>query len=248
MKVLVTGASGLVGAEVVRQAMVDNGIHEITALVRRPLDISNVPKEGGEKLHIVVRQDFLSYSTSAELFKAQDACIWCLGISQSQVTKEMYHTITFDYTLEAARAMLKANPSIAFLFVSGQGADSTEMSKTLFARVKGKTENALLRLPFKKLFIVRPGGIKPIHRNKNAALANKMVTPLFPIFELFLPNLVISSVQLAKVLLHIAKHGAGKTLLENVDLKKLFQEIEKATKTRVSDVESLRHQDKGTKI
>jgi len=225
MKIIVTGASGLVGAEVVRQAMTDSEIHEITALVRRPLDIPHVPRQGGEKLHVVVHQDFLSYPTAAELFKAQDACLWCLGTSQSQVTPEEYHSITYDYTLEAAKAMLKANPSIAFLFVSGKGADSMETSKTLFARVKGKTENALRRLPFKKLFIVRPGGIKPIHRNKNAALANKLFIPLFPILELLLPNLVISSVELARVLLHIAKHGAPKTLLENLDLKRLFREI-----------------------
>jgi uncharacterized protein YbjT (DUF2867 family) len=225
MKIIVTGASGLVGAEVVRQAMMDNEIHEIIALVRRPLDIPHVPRQGGEKLRIVVHQNFLSYSMWAELFREQDACLWCLGISQSQVTEEEYHTITYDYTLEAAKAMLKANPSIAFLFVSGGGADSTEKSKTLFARVKGKTENALLRLPFKKLFIVRPGGIKPVHKNKNAALANKIMIPFFPILELLIPNMVISSVQLAKVLLHIAKHGAKKTLLENVDLKQVFQEI-----------------------
>src|ERR1700716_3166945 len=100
MKIIVTGASGLVGAEVVRQAMMDNEMDEITALVRRPLDISHVPKQGGEKLRIVVHQNFLTYSTSAELFKEQDACLWCLGISQSQVSKEEYHTITYEYTLE----------------------------------------------------------------------------------------------------------------------------------------------------
>jgi len=227
MKILVTGASGLVGAEVVRQAMLDNGIDEVTALVRRPLDIPHVPKEGGEKLHIVVHQSFLNYSMSADLFKAQDVCVWCLGTSQTQVSKEEYHTITYDYTLEAGKAMLKAKPSIAFLFVSGGGADSTEKSKTLFARVKGKTENALRQLPFRKLFIVRPGGIKPIHRNKNAPLANKMLIPLFPVFELLMPHRVISSLQLAKVLLHIAKYGADKTILENADLKELFQKIEK---------------------
>ena len=126
------------------------------------------------------------------------------------MSKEEYHTITYDYTMEAAKAMLQANPSIAFVFVSGGGADSTEKSRTLFARVKGKTENALLRLPFKKLYMARPAGIKPIHQNRNAPLTNKIFIPLFPIFELLMPNLVISSVQLAKVLLHMAKHGATK--------------------------------------
>ena len=138
------------------------------------------------------------------------------------MSKEEYQTITYDYTLAAANAMLSVNPSIAFLFVSGEGADSTEKSRTLFARVKGKTENALQRLPFRKLVIARPGGIKPIHRNENAPWASKLFIPLFPIFELLSPQMVISSVQLAKVLLYLAKHGADKTILRNIDLKKVL--------------------------
>lgn len=160
-----------------------------------------------------------------ELFKNADACLWCLGISQSQVSKEQYHVITYDYAMAAANAMLNANPTISFLFLSGGGADSTEQSKTLFARVKGKTENALKNLPFKQLIIARPGGIKPITKNPNAPFVNKLVLPLFPIMELFAPSLVITSVDLAKALLYLVKNGTDKLILENVDLKNIAKSL-----------------------
>jgi uncharacterized protein YbjT (DUF2867 family) len=219
MKILVTGATGLVGAEVIRQAMGDPDVSEITMLVRRQPDIPFLPAVGGSKLGTIIHKDFLDYTSIEDVFRHHDVCLWCLGISQSQVSKEQYHTITYDYTIAAAHALLKTNPAMTFIFVSGEGADSTEKSKTLFAWVKGKTENELQRLPFKKLVIVRPGGIKPVHANPNAPWTNKIMIPLFPIFKLLMPNMVISSVELARVLLHLAKHDAPKILLRNIDLK-----------------------------
>jgi len=218
MKIIITGATGMVGAEVVRQAILDTAIQEITAIVRKPLDVQH------PKLKTVVHQDFLDYTSLAGVFKENNACLWCLGISQSQVSKEEYHTITYEYAMAAAKAMLQANPSISFVFLSGMGADSTEKSKTTFARVKGKTENALQKLEFKKLHIVRPGGIKPVHKNKNAPWTNKVMIPLFPLFEFIIPSSVISSVELAKVMLYIAKQGYDKKLMENRELKKIYKE------------------------
>jgi uncharacterized protein YbjT (DUF2867 family) len=213
MKIIVTGATGLVGAEVIRQAIQDRNVTGITALSRKPIDIVD------QKLTTIIHNDFLDYSSLSELFKKADACIWCLGVSQSQVSKEQYHTITYDYAIKAANAMLYTNPQIRFVFVSGGGADSTEQSKTLFARVKGKTENALKKLPFKSLVIARPGGIKPVNPNPNAPFIYKLMYPLFPIVEWIAPSTVISSVDLAKALLHLARTGSETTILENVALK-----------------------------
>jgi uncharacterized protein YbjT (DUF2867 family) len=217
MKIIVTGATGLVGAEVVRQAILDNAITEITALVRKPLEFQH------PKVKTILHENFLDYTTLTEEFKRYDACLWCLGISQSQVNKEQYVNITYNYAVEAAKAMLKANPTIHFIFLSGMGADSMEKSKTLFARIKGKTENELLKMPFKKFHIVRPGGIQPIHKNKNTSLLNKIMIPIFPIFKLLMPGSVITSVELAKVMLHIAKNGAPKQLMENLDLQAIYK-------------------------
>ncbi len=215
MKIAILGATGTVGGEVVREAIKDPAFDEVAAVVRRPLDIEH------PKLKIVQHQNYLDYSNLKEIFKNSNACIWCLGISQSQVNEQKYMEITYDYTLAAAKAMLEANPDITFLFLSGAGADPSEQSKTLFARGKGKAENALQTLPFKKLYIVRPAGIQPIHINKNTALINKILAPVYPLLKLVAPSLVISSAELAKAMLYILKNGYGKTIIENAELKQI---------------------------
>ena len=218
LKIIVTGATGLAGSEVVRQAILDDGIEKITALVRRPLPFQH------PKLDIVLHDNYRDYSGLAPLFAAHDPCLWCLGISQTQVDKDEYIRITYDYVVTAAQAMLNANPGITFVFLSGAGADSQEKARTLFARIKGKAENNLKRLPFKKLFIARPGGIIPVHKKEKAALFEKLLIPFYPFLQLLLPTMMISSVVLAKAMLRLAKQGADKTILENMPLKKLAAE------------------------
>ena len=215
MKVLITGATGMAGSEVVRQAINDDAITSIIALVRRPLEITH------PKITTVIHDDYSLYDDVKDHFRNSDACIWCLGISQLQVSKEQYAVITYDYTIAAAKAMLAVNPSIHFVFLSGNGADRSEKSKVLFARIKGKTENALLRSGLKKVTIARPDAIWPKHRNKRAPFAYKLVTPLFPLIELLTPRKIIGSVPLAKALLHLAKNPGEKNTFENMELRLL---------------------------
>lgn len=223
MKIIVTGGTGMVGSEVIRQAIADPVITEIIVLVRKAPDILD------PKITTVIHNNFLDYSAVASIFDGCQACIWCLGISQTQVSKQQYEVITYEYTIAAAKAMLAANPNMRFVFVSGEGADTTEKSKTIFARVKGKTENALRQLPFSHLVIARPGGIRPIHKNKNAPFLYKLLTPLFPLMELMTPSKMINSVQLAKALLYTAKSKTDKTVLENMDLKQIASQLEEVS-------------------
>jgi len=215
MKLIVTGATGMAGAEVLRQAITDDGIQEIIALVRRPLEITH------PKLTTVIHYDFLNYDAVKNYFIGCDACIWCLGISQLQVSKEQYAVITYDYTIAAAKAMLAVNPLIHFVFLSGNGADRTEKSKVLFAKLKGKAENALLKMGFKKITIARPDAIWPKHKHKNAPLAYKMAFPFYPLVEKFAPSKIIGSVQLAKALLYLVKNAGEKNTYENMELRLL---------------------------
>ncbi|MDB5230685.1 MAG: hypothetical protein JWN76_1490 [Chitinophagaceae bacterium] len=217
MKLIVTGATGTAGSEVIRQAIADDGVEKVTAIARRPLTIAH------PKLDVILHHDFLDYSNLEEVFSSHDACAWCLGISQSQVSKQEYQAITHDYTIAAAHALLKSNPSIRFLFLSGQGADVSEKSRMIFSRIKGKTENALRKIGLKHLYIVRPGGIKPRHANNKMALVNKLMIPFFPILELLFPGMVISSAQLAKAIIKILLHQGTQVVYENNELKKLVQ-------------------------
>ena len=215
MKIIVTGATGMAGAEVIRQAITDETIQEIIALVRRPLEISH------PKITTVIHTDFLNYDAVKGYFSHCDACIWCLGTSQLQVSKAQYAVITYDYTIAAAKAMLDVNPSVHFVFLSGNGADRTEKSKVLFAKLKGKTENALLQSGLKNITIARPDAIWPKHKHKNAPLAYKMAFPFYPLVEKFAPSKIIGSVQLAKALLHLAKNAGEKNTYENMELRLL---------------------------
>lgn len=215
MDIIVTGATGMVGSELIRQAIADPEINSILAISRSPVEITS------PKLSVVLQSSFLHYDTLAAEFAKATACIWCLGISQAQVNREAYQQITYDYTIAAATAMLTANPAIRFVFLSGAGADSSEKSKTLFARVKGKTENALRAMAFTHLYIARPAGINPLHPNKKAPFVYKLFLPLLPLLKAIAPGLVIDSDDLARALLHLAKQGASQTILENRDLKKI---------------------------
>ncbi len=213
MKILVTGATGMAGSEFIRQAIEDENIQHITALTRRPLEIIH------PKISTVIHHDFLNYDAVTGVLKDCDACVWCLGISQLQVNKQQYAVITYDYTVAAARAIREANPFMHFIFLSGNGADRSGKSKVLFARLKGKAENALLQMNFKALTIVRPDAIWPKHKNKNAPIAYKLVIPLFPLIERFAPHKIISSVQLAKALLHLLKAPGENNTYENMELR-----------------------------
>jgi uncharacterized protein YbjT (DUF2867 family) len=219
MKIIITGATGMVGSEVVRQALADNAIHQVTAIVRKPLSIDH------PKLRTIIHKDFLNYKILADTFRENDACLWCLGISQNQVNEHQYIVITYEYAVAAAKAMLEVNPAISFLFLSGDGANSEEKGRFLFGRVKGRTENALLKMPFKRLFIARPAGIAPVHKTTGLTLTLKLQYFLVGLMKHITPSYVISSVSLAKALLHITKNGSDKTILSYKDLNKIAKKI-----------------------
>jgi uncharacterized protein YbjT (DUF2867 family) len=215
MKIIITGATGLIGAEVVRQAIDDAAISEIILLVRSQPQIQH------SKITVVIHKDFTNYTPIKQYFETGDALIWALGISQTQVSKKQYEIITYDYVVACANFCLLVNPAIRFVFVSGDGADRTEQSRTLFKRLKGKAENALLQGDLPNVIIARPDAVNPKHKNPKAPFAYKLVYPLFPLVEKFAPHKIIWSDVLARALLCLAKNGHKKNTLENVDLREL---------------------------
>ena len=215
MKILITGATGLIGAELVRQGIADTAVAELILLVR------NEPEIQHPKITVVIHHDFFNYTGLEHYFSKATAIVWCLGISQTQVSRQQYENITFGYLDACTRFCLQVHPSVRFVFVSGDGADRTEKSRTLFKRIKGKAENALLGSGLKDIYIARPDAVRPKHKNKKAPLAYKLVYPLFPLVAKLAPNKVIWSDVLARALLHIVKNGYDLNTAENIDLRVL---------------------------
>ncbi len=215
MKLLITGATGMVGSEVLHKAINDSEISQIIAIVRTPLSLSH------PKLKVIVLKNFLEYHELDNELSTTDACIWCLGISQFKVDEDEYKVITYDYAVAGAQAMLHANANINFVFLSGMGADNTGESKTLFARIKGQTENALDTFPFKKLYFARPGGIKSVKKMEGRPFYEKLVDWFYPLFKAIAPKYFIDSEQLALALISVAKKGYAKKIISNEDLLKI---------------------------
>jgi uncharacterized protein YbjT (DUF2867 family) len=221
MKIIIFGATGLIGSECVRQAIEDKDIEQITAVTRRDLD-KNITSD---KLNVVIHSDFLDYNALSNLFMNHQACIWALGVSQNVVNESEYIKITHDYTLAAAKAISSVNPDMRFVFISGMGADSTEQSRFLFGRIKGKTENDLIHESgLKETYTVRPAGVLSSQSNPNRPWYERALQPIGYVLKVIKPSWVITSSGLARAILFIVKNGHHATLFENQDLKDIISE------------------------
>ena len=197
MKVVIFGATGMVGQGVLLESLDDARVERVLVVSRHPIDISH------PKLHEILHQDFFDFSSIQSQFVEFDACFFCLGVSSVGLSEREYHHLTYDLTLDAATAIASvAGDRLTFCYVSGEGTDSTERGRAAWARTKGKTENALLRLPFKAAFMFRPGYIQPLKgiRSKTwwyQGLYNVM-GPFYPLFRVLLPRYVTTTVNIGR--------------------------------------------------
>jgi uncharacterized protein YbjT (DUF2867 family) len=212
MNVVLFGATGMVGQGVLRECLLDGDVRRAVSVVRSPSGQQHV------NLREVVAGNFLDLSSVASELSGLDACIYCLGVSSAGMTEEQYTRITYDFTMEAARTLLQANPGITFLYVSGAGTDSSEGGRSMWARVKGRTENALLGLGFKAAYMFRPGFIQPLHgiqsKTKLYRAIYAVTTPLFPALRAVFPQYVTTTEQLGRAMLTVAKDGYAKPILD----------------------------------
>jgi uncharacterized protein YbjT (DUF2867 family) len=212
MNVVLFGATGMVGQGVLRECLLDNDVRRVVSVVRSPSGQQH------EKLQELIAVNFLDLSPIAPELTDLDACIYCLGVSSAGMTEEQYTTITYEYTMEAARTLLKANSGMTFLYVSGSGTDSSERGRVMWARVKGKTENALLHSGFKAAYMFRPGFIQPLHGIKSKTRLYRAIyavsTPMFPVLRALFPKYVTTTEQLGRAMLAVAKNGYGKPVLD----------------------------------
>jgi len=216
MKIILFGASGMVGQGVLRECLLDPNVQHVLSVVR------NATGQQDTKLSELVHKDFLDFSTIEPQLTGYDACFFCLGVTSSGMSEESYSRMTYDITMVAAQTLVRLNPSMTFIYVSGGGTDSSEKGSTMWARVKGKTENALLRLPFKAAYMFRPAAIQPLHGIKSKTASYRvgyaLAKPVFPMLKLLLPNYITTTEHLGRAMLRVAQHGFAKRILEARDI------------------------------
>jgi uncharacterized protein YbjT (DUF2867 family) len=220
LKVILFGATGMVGQGVLRECLLHPEVTEVLAIGRSETGQKN------PKLREIIHKDLGDLSAIESELSDADACFFCLGVSSAGKTEDDYRRVTFDYTIAAAQALARQNPGLVFVFVSGAGTDSTERGRSMWARVKGKTENALLQMPFIDAYMFRPGIILPVHgevsKTKSYRIMYAVMSPLFRLWKLLFPRQVVTTEQIGLAMLQIAKQGSPTRVLGSRDIQTLL--------------------------
>jgi len=218
MRIIISGSTGMVGEGILLECLDLSQVTEILSVSRRPTGIEH------PKLTEYIVEDFLSITENDERLKGYDACFFCAGVSSVGMKEEDYRRITYDTTLHFAKA-LNPNPKTSFVYVSGGGTDSTEKGHMAWARIKGKTENDLMKLPFKQAFGYRIGFIIPSPGQKRVLSYYKYFAWLVPVIKLAFPNMISTMNQVARSMVYAAQHGYPKNVIYVRDIKDMAGKI-----------------------
>ncbi len=222
MKVLIFGATGMVGQGVLRECLLADDVAVVTAVGRSALDIQH------PKLNQVAHSDMMNIEPIQALLSGHDTCFFCLGVSSVGMAESDYRRLTYDLTLAVARTLVRNDPAMSFAYVSGAGTDSTERGRAMWARVKGKTENDLLKLPFSRVFLFRPGVIQPLHKIRSKTQLYQVIyTLLSPVLSLtkrVFPNHLVTTVEVGRAMLSAARHVLKSAVFEVKDIVRLARD------------------------
>lgn len=216
MKVLIFGATGMVGQGVLRECLLDPEVSRVVTVGRAATGQKH------PKLRELVARDLFDLSPLASQLEGFDACFFTLGTTAAGKSEAEYSRISYDLTLSIARALLPLNPEMTFIYVSGAGTDSSEHGRVMWARVKGRTENALLAFGFKGAYMFRPGLIVPMHgitsRTKLYRVLYRIMSPIVPLIRAAFPDSVTTTERVGRAMLAVARNGYKKQLLDPVDI------------------------------
>ena len=219
MKVILLGATGMVGQGVLRECLLDPQAETVLGIGR------SATGQQHEKLHEVILDNLADLSSVESRLSGYDACFFCLGASAAGMKEEEYRCVTYHLTVSVAATVLKLNPAMTFIYVSGSGTDSTERGRMMWARVKGRTENAILRMPFRAVYMFRPGYIQPLHgirtKTKWYGAIYAVMSPLYPVWKWLVPNYVTTTECIGLAMLQVTKQGSPKCVLENQDINRI---------------------------
>ncbi|MFC9436015.1 epimerase [Nocardia sp. NPDC057030] len=215
MQVILYGATGMIGQGVLAECLRDERVERVLAVGRSALGIENA------KLRELVQPDPSDLSAIEGELGEFDACFFCLGVSSVGMNEQDYRRITYDLALRVGRTLAAANPALTFIYVSGQGTDSTEQGRSMWARVKGKTENDLLALPF-RAFMFRPGFVQPtdgvVSKTRLYRTAYTITRPLIPLFKRLAPNAFNDNREIGRAMIAVAASGSDTRLLNPRDI------------------------------
>jgi uncharacterized protein YbjT (DUF2867 family) len=218
MKVLIFGATGMVGQGVLLECLRDTEVEFVVTLGRTATGVRD------PKLREIVHRDLLNYGGMEESLAGFDACFFCLGVASTGMKEAEYERVTYGFTMAAAEALSRVNPGMTFTYISGSGTDSTERGRVMWARVKGRTENALLRLPL-NAYAFRPGFIEPMDGIQSKTPMYRMfynvLGPLLPVLHRAFPNRILSTREIGQAMLAVARHGYDKRILETKDMRRV---------------------------
>ena len=212
ISVILTGATGMVGEAVLHECLLNDNVEKILIINRRPAGISH------PKLSEIVHTNFFDLSTIAEQLSHYDTCLFCLGVSSVGMNELAYTKATYTLTMHFAETVVKQNAGMTFCYISGASTDSTEKGKLMWARVKGKTENDLHKLPFKQVYNFRPDILKPIAGMKNTLGFYKYLGWLLPIISAIAPKIICSLQELGTAMINASTKGYEKPILEVTDI------------------------------
>jgi uncharacterized protein YbjT (DUF2867 family) len=219
MKVILFGATGMVGQGVLRECLLDPEVESVLAVGRSPTGKRHA------KLREIRHDNFFDFSAIESQLGGYDACFFCLGVSSVGMNEERYRHLTYDITLAAATTLARRNPQMVFIYVTGRGTDSTERGGLMWARVKGKTENDLLKLPFKAAYMFRPAGIQPLHgirsRTPWVQATYLAAAPLLSLLNRVAPGYMTTTEQVGRAMIKVARDGFPRPVLESEDINRV---------------------------
>lgn len=211
IRAIITGASGMVGEGVLHECLLDPAVEEVLVVGRKPCGHTH------PKLKEIIHKDFLDLSPIADQLSGYNACFFCLGVSSVGMKEAEYYQLTYTLTMHFAETLVTRNPGMTFCYVSGAGTDSSEKGRLMWARVKGKTENDLAKLPFKAVYNFRPGFMLPTKGLKNTLPAYKYLNWLYPILKRLMPGKTSTLKAVGLAMIRVASQGYKKSILEVKD-------------------------------
>jgi uncharacterized protein YbjT (DUF2867 family) len=224
MKVIIFGATGMVGQGVLRECLLDDEISSLLIVGRTTTGIAS------PKLHEIQQADLLDYGPIESRLAGFDACFFCLGISSAAMKEADYERLTYGVTLAAAQTLSRLNPDMVFTYVSGVGTDSSEHGRVMWARVKGRTENALLKLPFKGVYMFRPGVIRPMHgavsKTRSYRLLYAVMAPALPVLQWAFPKSILTTEIIGRAMINVVRRGFPKAILEPSDIYAIARRLD----------------------